>query len=160
MQDRPAKSIAEPWGNWLSEYAWDHFVTLTTRDSVSEQRLKMEFVNCFVRRLDQVAQQQTGYFYAVECTTTGHSHLHALTWCGGKLTCEQIKRAWKLGRRQVVPYDPSRRAAYYVTKTIGDASYDHYGISKRLPPKLDPMTETSSLYESHSTPKTSLLLSA
>ena len=132
------------YGAWLNKYKWDHFVTLTTEHSMSEQRLLRKFQDQFVRQLDRMAQRPISWFRAVEYSANGQPHLHVLVWANGELSDRQLKRAWPLGITDVDAYDPSLGGAYYVTKTVTTWHPDNYDFSNRLPPKLDLAISTRS----------------
>jgi len=132
----PAATNAD-YGSWLNEYQWDYFVTLTTRHPGSERSLTKEFKDCFVRRLDKVAQRSISWFYVVEYSANREPHLHVLLWANGKLSRRQLETAWKLGYTEVRAYDRSLGGTYYVTKTVTTSHPDNYDFSRFLPPVRD-----------------------
>jgi hypothetical protein len=128
-------SVRAEWDSWLQSVRWSHFVTLTTRELVSVDRIKREFVQGFVRRVAKAAQRPLAWFYAIEPHADGQRyHVHALLGHTETVKVAQLERAWKLGKTHVVVYDPRRGAAGYVSKHLG-GNPDHYDVSRRPLPR-------------------------
>ena len=110
---------------------WAHFVTMTTTNIVSPDRLRLDFVNRYIRRLARDAQRGVGWFYAIEHHADGErAHIHALIANTETLTIESVERPWLLGNRRAVIYDPRRGASHYVSKYL-DRNPDLYDLSRR-----------------------------
>ena len=134
------RALRQAWADHLTRYEWSHFVTLTSRLSMTPDHLRREFVSGYVRRLARMAQGPVPWFYVVE-RSAGMPHLHALLARTDDLSLEEIRRAWKLGFTDAERYDARRGAAYYLTKEMVDAETgaspgaDDYDLSRRLPPR-------------------------
>jgi hypothetical protein len=122
------------WGEYLSEYEWDHAVHLTTRKPMSERRLVREFLNGFIRRLARSAQRCIPYFYAVELQVGGFPHIHALVAGTASLSPREVAARWSQGFTRIVRYTPARGAAFYVSKRVLDVC-EEYDVSTRKPPR-------------------------
>ena len=62
-------------------------------------------------------------------------HLHALIAGTQLLSVTEVAGAWGLGKTDVDVYDPARRAAWYISKTLyqDDQHWRRFEQSKRLP---------------------------
>ena len=65
--------VRAEWDSWLQSARWSHFATLTTRELVSVDRIKREFVHRFVRRVARAAQRPLAWFYAIEPHADGRA---------------------------------------------------------------------------------------
>lgn len=127
--------IRAEWDSWLQSARWSHFVTLTTSELVSVDRLRREFVHGFVRRLAKAPQRPLAWFYVIEPHADGQRyHVHALLAHTDSLRVAQLERAWKLGISSIAVHDPQRGAADYVSKYLA-ANPDHYDVSRRPLPR-------------------------
>lgn len=125
--------IPTAWGDFLRQFAWTHYVTLTSKDLVTPERLVRKFLQTFVRGLASATQDAVPYFYAIEPHVRSDApHLHALVGGTDAVTVRQLERWWDLGFTRIAPYDATRGGAYYVSKLV-DRFPDHYGLSRRLP---------------------------
>ena len=120
------------WGDLLDVWTWTHFATLTFARPVGEEGARLEFGR-WIRRLQQRSRGKVGRFYAAERGSGGLLHLHALI--EASLPPEAAQAAWLAGRAEVVPYDRTRGARFYVTKGIGtsDLMYEFLPLSKASP---------------------------
>lgn len=131
MPDNASRTLNTDWGEFLSSFVWTYFVTLTTRSASSADSLLRSFRR-YERSLQRIAQQRVGYFVAIERTTVGHVHAHAL-FDGPSGLEDHLAKRWLAGRTQVLKYDPARGAAYYVTKYMSDdCQLLDYDLSPRL----------------------------
>ena len=123
------------WGTFLQTVRWAHFVTLTTTDIVSVDRLRRDFVNRYIRRLGRDAQRGVGWFYAIEHHADGErAHVHALITNTETLTIAGLERSWILGNCRALIYDPRRGASHYVSKHLG-RNPELYDLSRRHLPR-------------------------
>ncbi len=60
------RRLCRAWGDWLDESEWSHVATLTSRNPLSEECLRAEFRNGFIRRAARLAQRPLAWFYAIE----------------------------------------------------------------------------------------------
>ena len=133
------------WGVWVGrDFIWDHFVTLTFVHPKTEAAALVQFRR-WLRRVEQRAKKGVGWFVVLERGAAGLLHLHVLLVHTDHLHAGAVGKAWRCGRVDVTPYDPSRGAAYYLTKDIGkaivDLSHDLAPPHKliRVLPTLDPV---------------------
>jgi hypothetical protein len=139
---------ADAWGQHLHQYDWSHFVTLTPRfPDYSAERLVRGFRDGFIRRLAHVIQGPIPWFYALERSPAGVFHLHALLARAERASIAQVRAAWQLGFTDAGIYDPPRRGAWYVTKTLGlpPAGFERWDASSRLPRKRRRDTQEAAL---------------
>ncbi len=132
--------LADSWGQFLSQFSWDWFVTLTfrgdpsqpwgrgfRRDSqVSSFHAHRLFAR-FMRDLERSSGQPIYWFRGDEYgLVNGRFHIHALV---GNVAAERrlywMDRWERLaGFARILPFDPEQGAAHYcakyVTKQFGD----------------------------------------
>ena len=108
------------WGEWLSEFSWDHFVTLTFRYPVSDEAATRE-VRRWIRRLEQRAQGRIGRFLVFETDAGGDIHVHAHLEGTSKLAEGHVRSTWRSGISEACPYDPNRGASHYVSKRMSSS---------------------------------------
>lgn len=120
------RPLSQAWGQFLSQFSWDWFVTLTFRDWVKSFRAHRLF-GYFVRDLEQAAGQPIFWFRADEIGPQGgRFHLHALVGNVGHLRRMFWVDYWNelAGFARILPFSPRSGAAYYcakyVTKQFGD----------------------------------------
>jgi hypothetical protein len=142
-RDRYADHPSEV-AKFLDDFAWDHFVTLTTRRPLSNERIAHIFKDRFIRKLAFAAGGPIPYFYVVEggWSTGGYPHVHALISGSKAISNNGVRRVWREGISDARRYEPARGAAYYVTQEIM-SSPDDYNLSKRMPPRIRRMESTS-----------------
>lgn len=129
----PARAHADHWGDFLMQYQWTLFATLTTRFPMTEARL-IDAYDTWIRRLARVAQGPPAWLRAIEHHACGnHLHIHSLIWVPPCVIPSTAEELWTLGRADVERFDPAKGAAYYVGKTFHSAP-DSYNISRRLYP--------------------------
>jgi len=135
---RRKETLRAAWGGYLQEFAWDHYLTLTFRESANSARARRELGRC-LRNLARVAQRPVPYFYALEASggSREHVHAHVLLAGTGHLSVDRLARSWKHGNTRVLCYDHTRGAAFYVSKEVPIAG-DDYAVSDRMPPRLEP----------------------
>ena len=118
--------LAEGWGQFLSQFSWDWFVTLTFRDEVKSFSAHRLFER-FARAIERAAEQPIFWFKADEIGTHGgRFHIHALFGNVGHLRRLFWMDRWSelAGYARILPFNEKRGAAYYcakyVTKQDGD----------------------------------------
>ena len=134
-----ALSINTAWGLWLEEHEWDYWATLTFRDAYSGDAATRAFDRLI--RWGRRLAPDLGYFVGHEVGKLGRLHLHALF--SGAVDVDQVgvlnsqglrsKDIWhwwfkRYGRAQVLPYDPTRGAAAYVSKYV-TKEMGHYDVA-------------------------------
>lgn len=120
-------ALREQYGEWLSSLDWHTFGTFTFRHGRSVRRAG-ELFRAF---LDGGATASHGEHFALsvacwgsEPHKSGDGHVHALLrwhpWVGLRAEAFSMSAAWRLrfGRVELSPYDPTRGAAYYLTKYV------------------------------------------
>jgi len=145
-----AKSLPAAWGDWLSEFDWDHFVTLTfapphprhlrgaVRPGPGRRRAERpgpppdyahrQFRH-WVRRLGVLGGAPVWWFRGDELgERLGRLHLHAFLGGTGGLLEASLDREWRAGFSLVKRYDPSLGAAHYVSKYVTKGLAD-YAVS-------------------------------
>jgi hypothetical protein len=131
-----ADSYALQLGRYLAEFAWTHFVTLTTEKPRKVDWLLREFRNRYHRRLTKRASGPIPYFVAAETgVDSSRSHIHALLAGCERLHASVIGSVWSHGFTAVARYDDKRGAGYYLTKSLL-LNEDNYDVSRRFPAKL------------------------
>lgn len=130
---QPHHALRAAWGDYLTQYQWDYFVTLSTGLPSTRNAIERHFQDRFIRRLARSAQQHIAWFYVGETGARGREHAHALLWTGGEIAARLIEGAWRIGKVTVAPFQPELGGSHYLAKTIGEAGAQ-YDVSRRLPP--------------------------
>jgi hypothetical protein len=128
---RQQELLREAWGGFLHLYEWGVFVTLTFAQARSVESARRCF-DRWLRRLEQRSQTRVEWFLAIESSSAGVVHLHALCNGGPNLTAGAYRDAWPFGRASVARYDPRKGARYYLVKEMGTARLLDYDVSKTL----------------------------
>jgi hypothetical protein len=136
IEERRGTTLLRAWGGFLHEFAWDHCATLTFRYPVQRDIAIKELCDRFLRRLGRNAQRPIACFWAIE-RGGGQLHIHALIAGTVKLASAGIYSAWQAGYSKVSQYDPSRGAAWYVTKGLFGRC-EEYGLTRRMPRHAGP----------------------
>ncbi|MFL5612400.1 MAG: hypothetical protein ACJ796_01915 [Gemmatimonadaceae bacterium] len=121
--------------DWLGEFEWHFWATLTCKYAVSERRLR-HAIEKFERGIRRRGQGPNPYFaYSIEGMPS-NPHVHMLLCCRGprRLGVEDIKKSWRLGYADVCRYDPTLGASGYMFKAMREnASFELWGFSSQFP---------------------------
>jgi len=118
-------------GVWVGrDFVWHSFVTLTFAHPNSEEAALLHFRR-WIRRVEQRAKKGVGWFVVLERGAAGLLHVHVLLVHTDHMYPGALGKAWRCGRVEVTPYDPSRGAAYYLTK---DVASDVLSLSHAIAP--------------------------
>ena len=117
------KTTGADYGDYLSKIPWNFYTTLTFRLPVGWETAVRRF-NIWIRRLQQRAQGELGWFRSVERGRHDLVHLHSLIEEPESLLISDLQGAWKWGRTDIQIYDPTRGGAYYVAKDIASGKAD------------------------------------
>jgi hypothetical protein len=131
--------IVEAWGDFLANYRWSWFVTLTFREETKSFRGHRRF-NAFIRALEKATKREVPFFRADQLgDVNGRFHFHALI-----ANVDDLRRLtwmdwWNRlnGFAQIEPFDPTRGAPWYCARYLlrqnteyelgGDFSAIHVG---------------------------------
>jgi hypothetical protein len=118
--------LATAWGEFLSRFHWDWFLTLTFAEPARSFRAHRLFER-FAGDVEEAARQQIGWFRADEYGPEGgRLHIHALMLNTRDLMRMHWLQEWnrRAGWARILPFDATRGAAFYcakyVTKEFGD----------------------------------------
>ncbi len=118
--------LREAWGQFLSGFPWDWFVTLTFREEIGSYRAHRLFES-FIRALEKAAGIPLFWFRVDEIGgRTGRFHIHALIGNVAHLRRMTWVDWWDrvAGYARILPFEAKRGAAYYcakyLTKQLGD----------------------------------------
>jgi hypothetical protein len=124
--------LSEAWGDFLSQYQWEWFMTLTFREPVPSYRAYRLFRR-YVADIRRAAGIPIAWFMVFEHGAgTGRLHIHALL-----LNVAHLSRLWwmdewdhRAGWARILPFDHRRGAAYYCAKyvTKGGGEWDLDGL--------------------------------
>jgi len=121
-----SRQLTVAWGQFLTEFSWDWFLTLTFRDWVGSFRAHRLF-GFFVRDIEKAAGMPIFWFRVDEIGTHGgRFHIHALIGNVAHLRRLTWMDRWHdlAGIARILPFNAKRGAAYYcakyVTKQFGD----------------------------------------
>jgi hypothetical protein len=127
------RSLAEGWGQFLSRFSWDWFLSLTFRDEVKSFRAHRLF-GYFVRDLERAAGIPIFWFRADEIGSHGgRFHIHALIGNVGHLRRLSWMDRWNClaGYARILPFEARKGAAYYCAKYVTKQSGD-WDLSQNL----------------------------
>ena len=127
------RQLTEAWGQFLLQFSWDWFVTLTFRDEVGSFRAHRLF-GYFVRDLEKAAGIPIFWFRADEIGPHGgRFHIHALIGNVAHLRrMTWVDRwDWLAGFARILAFNPEKGAAYYTAKYVAKQSGD-WELSENL----------------------------
>ncbi len=134
-------NVPESWGQWLNEYDWSHYCTLTFQREATIDGASRQF-HRFVRRLERRNQRAVTWFMVIERGGGGWLHIHSLLGATNTLPNKSVDLAWTAGITDVQTYDSQRGATHYITKditseaTFWDISKNLKGAHKQLTPSV------------------------
>ena len=132
-----SRPVAAAYRDWLDQYRWHHFCTLTFKQPCTAAFVRRAFL-WFAKGLERLTGSVPYWFWAMECgASPSLPHLHALLGNTSNLAVDRIAAAWRLGLCRVTRYDPRRRAAAYLTKAIMQAASDYDLSEQEFAPKSD-----------------------
>ena len=141
---------SEAWGQFLSQFPWDWFVTLTFREPVPSFRAYRMFRR-FTADIERAAGMPIAWFLVFEYgARTGRLHVHALM-----LNVAHLSRLWWLdewnrraGYARILPFDRSRGAAFYCAKylTKGSGEWEIVGLPAIVQPSLPLLPQKSATW--------------
>jgi len=119
--------LSEAWGQFLSRFPWDWFLSLTFRDDVKSFRAHRLY-GYFVRDLEKAAGGTPIFWFRADeiGPRGGRFHMHALIGNVAHLRRMSWIDRWDrlAGYARIVPFNARKGAAYYcakyVTKQFGD----------------------------------------
>jgi hypothetical protein len=114
------RQLREAWGQFLSQFQWDWFVSLTFRDEVPTFRA-YRILGRFLRDLEAAAGVPIYWFRADEYgARLGRFHMHLLIGNVAHLRRLYWMDEWnrRAGYARILPFDDSKGAVFYVAKYI------------------------------------------
>jgi hypothetical protein len=120
------RQLVAGWGQFLSGFPWDWFLTLTFKDEVGSFRAHRLF-GFFVRDIEKAAGLPIFWFRADEIGFHGgRFHIHALIGNVAHLRRLTWTDRWNklAGIARILPFDSKRGAAYYCAKYVTKQSGD------------------------------------
>jgi hypothetical protein len=117
------------WIEFLLRFQWSHCLHLTTKYAKSKEILEKEFRR-LVRRLERVAQKPLGGFLALEKTTEGHLHAHALIAGAEDLPVKRVQKAWEQGHSRIHRVRSRKAVVRYATKWAPKNSADYLLVGR------------------------------
>lgn len=131
-------AVVSAWGEHLHSFRWAHFATLTpTFPDISAAKLERQFHNHFIRNLARAIGRPVPWFYAMERSSGGVLHVHALLANTEALPVAELRRHWTLGFTEIERYSFTGAAAWYAVKELrrSNESWERWDVSPRLPPR-------------------------
>jgi hypothetical protein len=125
------KQVREGYGKWLESWPWDHYTTLTFGIKSGPDFARRAFGR-WTRRLEQEAGLPLFWFVGFEDGhLLGRLHLHALVGNTGGLSTAWMAESWTPGFSRILQYQPTRGAAFYITKYVTKELLD-YDVSSNF----------------------------
>jgi len=127
------RQLSEAWGQFLSGYPWDWFLTLTFREPVASFRAHRLF-SYFARDIEKAAGMPIAWFRGDEFGPHGgRLHLHAVMLNVAHLRRLLWMDEWdrRAGYARILPFDPHLGAAYYCAKYV-TKHFGEWDLSENL----------------------------
>lgn len=108
-------NLRDIWADFLQQFSWNWFITLTFRNKVSKQTANRKW-NTWLTEIEKEIDAIPGYFRVSEMQARGVLHFHSLM-----LDVKTLKRLtwmdeWSkiAGYARIFKYEPSRGARFYL----------------------------------------------
>lgn len=147
------ESLAKPWGEWLKQWPWESWGTLTFRDDGYSHEAATRSFNRFTAWLRAEGNDQVSYFVGHEVGKQGRLHLHCLLGSLAPMTSRRALWQWwfeRYGRCELRGYDPEQGAAVYVSKYV-TKELAHYDLDLE---GMDRWHSDAQLLSKHTTERT------
>jgi len=132
QQTTDAAALREGWAQFLNDFEWDCFGSLTFKEPQSSEGAARRFAG-WVRRLEQRSRGEVHWFYVIEATARDFAHIHCLARTRRPISVVDMRTAWAGdGYADIVRYDPQRGARYYLVKEAGTSRLLDWDISRNL----------------------------
>ena len=121
------KDLFQTWGDWLSEFHWDVYATLTFRDSPKRPNnyVSPQYGDkCFRQYIEALETKQGNRLYWVRVSEVQRAreviHYHALLGGISEANTSFLEQTWYelAGIAKVEPYNPEEKAAFYISKSM------------------------------------------
>lgn len=127
-----AEALREGWAHFLDGFEWDWFGSLSFRQPQTPEAAQRRFAG-WVRRVEQRSCGAVNWFYVIENSPAGLAHVHCLAKTHRSISVSDMRGAWSLnGFADIVRYDPSRGARFYLVKEVGTARLLDWDLSRKL----------------------------
>lgn len=116
-------ALMQAFGETLSQYRWEYWLTLTTELPIKNSQVR-SIINELLKYLK--VPKKASIFWVSEWFSSGLSqHIHALIITGQPK--EKLESYWKkrFGLINIVEYDPTKSAAFYIAKYMKNPSNDY-----------------------------------
>jgi hypothetical protein len=129
------KKLRRAWGEYITQYRWSHWVTLTFDDAITIEKAT-RYLLAFTRGLEMTVRRRVEWTYCTEGDGVRRRiHIHVVISGAESLSTTRIAAHWKQGLSKVEVFDPRLGAAYYIAKEMWEPNLDNeYNLSKYLPP--------------------------
>ena len=132
QQTADAAALRKGWADFLNDFEWDWFGSLTFKEPQSPEGAARRFAG-WVRRLEQRSRGAVHWFHVIEATTRDFAHIHCLATTRRPISVADIRTAWAGdGYADIVRYDPQRGARYYLVKAAGTSRFLDWDVSRNL----------------------------
>ena len=131
-------AIAQAFGDHVASFDWDTWITGTPASPMySPGAVERHFKRKFIRRLEQVAQRRVDWVSVIERSPGGVFHIHAVLAGTADTAIDRVQKCWTLGIVEAERYDPTRGAAWYLSKQYGQPSehWERFDLSYHMPTK-------------------------
>jgi hypothetical protein len=121
------KEARTAWGQFLTEFMWEWFATLTFRKSICPE-LAWRRCRAFLDEIQNASNCHLGWFAVEGRGVLGRFHLHALLVGCAHLRPREWERAWfrQAGTAQIVEYDNRLGGAHYCAKHLDRAGLEYH----------------------------------
>lgn len=118
-------------GEFLSQFPWDWFVTITWRQDITDYGAWRR-IRAWLCWLEREARNHVGAYIAVEYHRwrsgpnylVPHAHLLVLGVAHLQRTAVWKRTYERHGRARILPYDPTKGASHYVSKYVAKEVFE------------------------------------
>jgi hypothetical protein len=130
--DSQQHDVTGGWTQFLSRYAWSHFLTLTVESEASASSIAAMGI-AYIRRLRQSLKPDFWFFWTVEVGDAGDKrpHIHMLIGGLDETHLLPLAASWHAGVSTVAPFDRGAAGIAYVVKELGAPEGREWGIDPR-----------------------------
>jgi len=108
------------WANLLNRYRWTWFTTLTFRD-LPKSYTAINQTKKWLKTIEKAEKRDIGYFMCLEYTKLqNRPHMHLIMGNLEGIARDKWWLSWytRYGAARILPFNPVRGAAYYLTKYV------------------------------------------
>lgn len=125
-----AHRMPQAYGDWLSDFSWDAWLTLTFKQARGSSEAAWRAWDWYLRKQAKDLHNRPSWFAGLEIGRLGRLHIHALQTVEpssqlGDGYVKGLSALWALGYDRIESYDPERGAGHYLAKYVSKGLADY-----------------------------------